>query len=589
MPEPGAGEIALNRLIMALIGGAAGLAAYGLIEVLPDYVENERLLLLIVTATGGFFAGFLAATGPLPFARAALAAAVAAVPAAILITWASFRFETVEDFLETGHPLAACAAIVVIGLPFLIAAQQPGRGWRDYPALFTEAWNIVVRYAAAWVFVGVFWGVLMLSHLLLSLVGIEIIEDLIDIDVVPFVLTGLVLGLALAVVVELSDYVSPFLILRLLRLLLPPVLVVTAVFLVALPIQGLSDLFGGISTAATLMGMAVGIATLITSALDRTDDEAAEAAVTRGSAQLLALAMPVLGILALYAIWLRVADHGWTPHRLAAATGALIVLGYGILYALAVALRRNWTGRIRGANVAMALATVAAAVLWLTPLVDPQRISAADQVARFARGDVSAEDLDLWFLGRESGVAGTAALERLAAMDHPGAEKLAARIETLATATSRWSFENEVPQVDTPAKLALIAERLAVRPDGARLPDDPFPGLSATDLSTIAEGCERTTPGGAPGCVLVMADFVAEVPGDEGMLFHMVSDRRAIVRVVWPGRETPPYAQPHFLAGNHGADVTPALIDQLRAGEFTLGAPDILSLRAGRAQIVLRP
>ena len=82
----------------------------------------------------------------------------------------------------------------------------------------------------------------------------EIISDLLDIDGVPFVLTGLVLGLAIAVVNELSDYVSPYLILQLLRLLLPVLVVVMAVFIVALPFRGLSGLFGGLSAAATLMG-----------------------------------------------------------------------------------------------------------------------------------------------------------------------------------------------------------------------------------------------------------------------------------------------------------------------------------------------
>ena len=72
------------------------------------------------------------------------------------------------------------------------------------------------------------------------------------------------LVLALAVVTELSDYVSPFLILRLLRLMLPPVLLVLAVFLLALPLRGLSGLFGGLSAAATLLAMVAAGATATT-------------------------------------------------------------------------------------------------------------------------------------------------------------------------------------------------------------------------------------------------------------------------------------------------------------------------------------
>ncbi len=106
-------------------------------------------------------------------------------------------------------------------MPFLIAALGPVGNWRDYPELFNQSWNIVVRYVAAWLFMGLFWAVLLLSNELFGIIGLEILDDLLDIAPVPYVLSGLVLGLALAVVNELSEYVSPYLILRLLRLLLP--------------------------------------------------------------------------------------------------------------------------------------------------------------------------------------------------------------------------------------------------------------------------------------------------------------------------------------------------------------------------------
>ena len=39
---------------------------------------------------------------------------------------------------------------------------------------------------------------------------------------------------------------------------------------------------------------------------------------------------------ALYAIWLRVADHGWTPGRLFILLVAVVGLAYGLIYAVAV-------------------------------------------------------------------------------------------------------------------------------------------------------------------------------------------------------------------------------------------------------------
>ena len=121
MEQANPNRMAIDRLILTLIGAFAGAAFYALIEIVPDIIDNERLLLLLVTATGGFFAAFMASTGPLSFGRAALAALIAAIPAATLLYWASFRFDGIEDLLETGAPIVAYLVMVTIILPFLIA------------------------------------------------------------------------------------------------------------------------------------------------------------------------------------------------------------------------------------------------------------------------------------------------------------------------------------------------------------------------------------------------------------------------------------------------------------------------------------
>ena len=88
-----------------------------------------------------------------------------------------------------------------------------GRAGRHYPALFLESWGVVVRYGAAWVFTGLFWLVIFLSDQLLQIVGVTVIEWILDFEPAPFLLTGLSFGVAIAVVDELSDYVSPNLVL----------------------------------------------------------------------------------------------------------------------------------------------------------------------------------------------------------------------------------------------------------------------------------------------------------------------------------------------------------------------------------------
>jgi hypothetical protein len=501
----------LQRGQMAFVGALAGLIFYGLSKVVDSDVVSDRGLLAIITFAAIFFTGLLALSGPLTIARAALWALGLAGIATLLFLWASFRFDTLENYFFGPFPVLATVIIGTVPLPFAIAASGPG--WRDYPALFSAAWSIVVRYAAAWVFVGVVWGLIYLSDTLLSIVGVTVIEDLIDIDVVPFLVTGLTLGLALAVVQEMKDYVSPYLILRLLRLLLPVVLVVMVVFVVALPVQGLSGLFGGLSVSATLLVMTAAAATLITTAIDQTDGEATQSPLLARATQALAVILPIPAGLAAYSIWLRVDQYGWTPDRLFAALMACLAVAYGLFYAGAVIRRGGWMARIRQANVFMALTGVAAAMLWLTPILNAERISSNSLIARYQAGKTTAAELDIGQLD-DWGQAGAAVRETLTARAKgPGQEALAAVLST-ATALDPYAVDADPAKVRSELITSLPLQPATATADRDRLMAD----MQAYDLASWLTACRTTMPDGKPGCVMVIADFNQIYEGNEAVL-----------------------------------------------------------------------
>ena len=500
----------LQRGQMALIGALAGLSFYLLSEVVDTNFLGYRGFLALATFATSFFVGLLAMAGPLAIARAAVSAAALAAITTLLFIWASFRFENLDTFFYGPFPLLATAVIATVPLPFIIAAAGPG--WRDYPALFSNAWTIVVRYAAAWTFVGVVWAVIFLSDQLLSIVGLTIIGDLISYTIVPFVVTGLTLGLALAVVQEFRDYVSPFLVLRLLRLLLPAVLVVMVVFVVALPIQGLSGLFGELSVAAILLAMTAGSATLISTAIDQNDAEATQSPFLAGATQALALILPIPAGLAAYSVWLRVDQYGLTPDRIFAALMALLALGYGLLYAGAVVRRAGWMVRVRQGNVVMALAGLAAAALWLTPVLNVERLSANNLVSRYVSGVTPLAALDVGQLDGwgDAGVAARAALDALA--KEPGQDALAAALASNTAAAVDGD-------ADPATALANLVAVLPLQPATATADRDRMlAGLQAYDLESWLGACRTPMPDGKPGCVMVIADFNLLFAGNEAMI-----------------------------------------------------------------------
>ena len=577
-----------NRWIMTALGLVAGLALYGLGELITQEVLGTRAGLGLIVVTLAFFTALLAMAGPVGLRRALAPAGLIAAVAGGLLLLGSTRFTSVSSFLDTGLPVVAVFVLTLIPIPFVIA--RCGGDWRDYPTLFTESWDLVVRYAAALIFVGIVWAVVLLSDTLLKLVGLSVIADLLRVEAMPFALTGAALGLAMAVVTELEEMISPDLFLRLLRLLLPVVLAVMAVFLLALPLRGLSGLFGNLSAAATLMVMLGLAATLVTTALAQTDAEAAESPVLRLSARGMALIMPVFAGLAVWAVALRVAQYGWTPDRVIAAVLAALGLGYGVIYGLSAGLGGPWMARIRRGNIRMALAALLACALLLTPVLNPQAIATRSQMARLDAGTVAPAEFDAYALQRW-GVAGQAAFAALSARSaEPGNEALATALAaTPGAITPEGQRERLLAalQILPPDRGAEAAALLRTLPDW--------------ELSVHAGNCARKDTQGQPSCLLVFADFWPQTPGDEAILLARGGEARAVqllgfapdgaawrrvsvhqARAPGTGAEG---AAPDYLTG----DEAEAILDALRAAVPATEPAPLNRMRLGDLDLFLLP
>lgn len=495
----------MQRGLMAALGAGAGLCFYLLIEILARHLIPDRLSLGLATFGLVFFFGLLAMTGPLSVARAAVGAAGVAIVVAALVVMSSFRFERIEGLFQSPVQVLSAALLATIPLPFWIAFSGPG--WRIYPVLFSQSWTIIVRYAAAGLFVTVVWGVIFLSNALFSIVGLTVIEEILELDPVPWVITGLVLGLAMAVVTEFSDLVSPYLVLRLMRLLLPFVLFVMIVFLLALPMRGLSGLLGELSVATTLLAMAGAAATLVTTAVDQNNDEAIQGAWMERSAQALAVLVLVFAVLAGWAVWLRVSEYGWTPARLFAALVSALSLGYGVVYIWAVLGRGRWMRRVRQGNIMMSLILMGAAAAWLSVL-NPQSISARDQLKRFEAGRTDLADLDTGAM-KNWGFAGRAALARLEDISKaPGQEALAQHLK------------RAIVTAPDDRRAALVAA-LAVRPEAAdAMRTEVVMALGDWQLEQALSQCQSDWAPGVPGCVLIVGDFWPDTDGAEAIWLY---------------------------------------------------------------------
>lgn len=504
---------AVLRGAMAAIGAAGGLCLHILGEVWRADLLSERLMVPLAVAGLAFFGGWLAMTGPLRPPRAALGATLIALASAALVSLVGLRFEAMADLAREPWHVLALLMVAILPQPFWIAASRGS--WGHYPTLFLESWSVVVRVSAAALFTLVVWIVLYLSDALLGLVGVEAIGRFMATDGVPFVLSGAILGLALAVMDELSDVVSPDLLLRLLRLLLPVLLTVIAVFLLALALRGFDRLFGAFSVAGTLIAVSAAAILLVSVAVDSEDAEGVAARPMVLATQALAALVAVPALLGAWALGLRVAEAGWTPARIAGMAAATVAVGYGIAYLRALVGGARWRVRVRAGNRVMALAILGLCAVWLTPLFNAEAISARDQLGRFEAGRVPADRLDLAAL-QDWGRPGARAIERLGTLAlEPGRAELAARLKDLAAGGSG--------QTDPATARAELAGIMPVSPaDAADVRATILAALEPWEIDDWRSGCALRLPDGRPACVLVVADFWPDTPGREAVALFLM-------------------------------------------------------------------
>jgi len=583
------------RLTLALIGALAGFFYWILFEYIEDMVADQRVVMLLASFAGILAGGLLVMVGRLGLRPAFRYASVFALVSAILLFWASFRFGTVGGFFNTMHPALAFSVLVWLPLPFAMAQETADSGWRDYEGLFDHAWSIFVRTITAWSFTGLVWLVVFLSDQLLSLVGFTYIGTLIEKLWIALPLTGAVLGLAMAVLNELKTVVSTLrkLALQLLRLLLPLVAVVVALFIILVPFQGLDRVFGALSAAATMLAMAAGAITLISSAIDARDSDAAQSRVMVLSAKALSVLLPVISAIAVYAIWLRIAQYGWTPPRISAAVIAVSVLAYSLAYAFAVLTGGAWRTRIRSANLWMALSLTALSALWFTPVLNVERISANSHVSRFESGLIKVSNLDLWRLGQDWGKAGQAALERVRAIkNHPEQAALADKLARYDRGESRWQYDNADGNQDGLRQLADLKALIPVQPKGSVIPEGALEELPRVTVGKILNSCKDDLPDGRPGCVMVTGTFGSGETRPAAVLFWRRDLGPGSEIVVLEQRQTGALFNYHRSAFSLGGDLEKRRAEELIAlvldGGFKFAPAKLNALEIDGVQILPR-
>jgi hypothetical protein len=470
----GASPAALGAIRIG-IGLAQGLSLFWLHRAsdgTPTWPATQPLLFGPLLLVIGFPpVMLLAGVGRLRLMTLAIWAAVAGVALALLglhdIARQSADTLRHPPFLSPPVILFGAAALF-IAHHLVAPADMERRRIAGYPAYFDTATKSLVQLALSIGFTGAFWALLHLGAALFRIIGLDFLEDLLRKDWFYIPVSFVVF----AVAVHLTD-VRDGLIrgvrtvgLMLLSWLLLVMTVIVAGFVAALPFTGLQGLWETGNATALVLAAAAALVILINAAYQDGRPDNRPPAVLRIAVRVAAVLITPLIVVAFWGLALRIGQHGLTPDRIIAAAcalvGAAFAAGYGWAALSPFWRKGDWMRPLERTTIWTGVLALALILALFSPLLDPARLSVADQVARLERGAVKADEFDYRFLRFESGKAGQAALARLT---RSGSPDIAARARAARATTDRYddaALRPHRPQVIEmwPASSALPADFL---------------------------------------------------------------------------------------------------------------------------------
>ncbi len=356
--------------------------------------------------------------------------------------------------------------------------QRAGGLPMTYEILFAFSWRNFLVAALAGAFMGGVSALLALWAALFLVIDIDFFRELFSKDWFLFPVLAVAFGIGVFVFRRLTGVIDGItgLLEGLIRLLLPLVIIIMVIFLSALPFTGLTPLWETGRGTALLLWLNAVVLFFINAVYQTGRHTPYSQIVQRLLYPGIAL-LPIVSVLALYGLYLRVDQYGWTVARCwaLAVTILLGMVSCGYLWGI-IRRRSTWTTGLAHVNIVMGWVVLALMLLVNSPLLDFRSISLASQLGRVDTGELELNEFDFYYVRRHLARPGFLALQTLIAQlevsDPELAERISRRIspvrlDTGETPEEFWGHITFRPErFDVPADLQTLIENRLFRPFG---------------------------------------------------------------------------------------------------------------------------
>lgn len=273
--------------------------------------------------------------------------------------------------------------------------------------------NLFLLFQAS-IVIAVFWGLLLTAGLLFDIVGLENVPYIIFSPIVAVPLSSLTIAISISVAIKHPgiDSLGRW-ILSVLAWLLPFFSVLSVLFIVCLPFSGLKTLWSTGQASTLMLLLQFGTIILANAAWLDGSKPAFQNRYVNFLAQISLLCLPVYTALCMYSVGLRVEQYGLSTDRVQAVFLVVVTGIWGLGYAGAVLLRK-WPSSIGIVNMSSVIIMMIIVGAMNSPLLDPYRLAANNQLERLTTGEITPSDFDYIYTRFNLGRYGNEILNELA-------------------------------------------------------------------------------------------------------------------------------------------------------------------------------
>ena len=301
----------------------------------------------------------------------------------------------------------------LILLTFLqVFIQMEGHSFR-YERVFSDVIRVLVILCyGVFLLLGA-WLLLLLLSGLFETLGIGFFSKQIRTPRFIYPVSSLVFGASIIMGDRRYPAESRYMVLSHIGRLLPLASLILVLFLSALPNVGLQPLWDTHDATTLMLILQLAIIVLLNASWRDGKDAPMFPTPIQWLIRLSLVLLPITGGLSIWALGLRVQQHGWTVDRIWAGLIILVVALIGLLYARAASDFKSWLKGIGPSNHWAALFLLVALLLMESPMLDPRVIAAKSQEGLLLSGKVSSESFNYDYLHFKLGRPGLEALRRL--------------------------------------------------------------------------------------------------------------------------------------------------------------------------------